>query len=305
MISSNKQIVLITGSSGMLGKDIFSELFEKGYHVIGVDLVNNNLLPSELQITGDITNEEFLNGILVEYKPDIIIHCAAIVNLKTCEENKKLADAVHIDVTKQLAKFNVGKTILIYISTDSVFDGEKGDYLETDIPNPLNYYAKSKLEGEKAAIINPNSIVVRTNIFGFNNPLKNSLAEWAIKNLLAGNSINGFSDVIFNAIYTKQLAEIIFYLIKKDFKGLINIGSKNKISKYKFLVEIAKNLGVNEDLVNNIESAKINTNVVRPLKTYLNTAKLEKLVDIPTIEEGVQRMINDIRNLKLKLNEIN
>lgn len=297
--------VLITGSSGMLGKDVFQHLAKKGFEVFGVDLVKSDLLPEVSQYVGDVTKKEFILPLLNTISPDVIIHCAAIVNLNFCEKKPALAYLLHSETTRFFSSYNPEKTKLIYISTDSVFDGEKGNYTETDTPNPVNYYAKSKLEGENAAQLNPNHIIIRTNIFGFNIPLKSSLAEWAIKKLEAKNSIHGFTDVIFNAIYTKHLSEIIGSLIKKDFRGLINIASKNAISKYEFLVKIAKALNISTELVKKSNSTTIHFDVPRPLNTYLNIQKLESLFPVPTIETGIINMIKDFRIKKINNNENN
>ena len=282
----------------MLGKEIFNALDEKNFTVFGVDLVKNDLLPYESQIIGDITNVEFITSLLKKTAPDIIIHCAAIVNLSICEQNKKLAYSLHVEATKNLASYKSGKTKLIYISTDSVFDGKKGNYLESDTPNPLNFYAESKLEGEEATRLNPNHIIARTNIFGFNNPLRNSLAEWAIKNFISNKPINGFTDVIFNAIYTKQLAQIIADLIIMNYMGVINVTSQNAVSKYDFLVKLASALGVSENIVNKSNSEDIRFEIERPKLTNLNTTKLQQMINVPTIDSGILEMVKDYKKTK-------
>jgi len=293
---TNTKRVLITGSSGMLGKDIINSFSGMNYNVFGVDLVKSDKLPGIYQLIGDLTNKTFISSVLNKINPDIIIHCAAIVNINTCEEKKDLAYSLHVDVTQLLARFNPGKTKIIYISTDSVFDGVKGNYSENDTPNPLNYYAKSKLEGENATKQNKNHIVIRTNIFGFNIPLKNSLAEWAIKNITQNNSIHGFSDVKFNAIYTKQLSEIIVDLIQNNFTGLVNIASSDTMNKYEFLIKIADVLGQPKELIRESNSKEFNFKVRRPLNTFLNVQKISKLVKLPQMTDGINDMIKDYNN---------
>ncbi len=289
---TNRKIrALITGSSGMLGKDLFFEFEKRGFFVIGVDKEVHPEIPQDLQEIGDLSDEEFTKSVLQKIRPHLIIHCAAIVNLTLCEENKELANKLHTEVTKWLAQYNTNKTKIIYISTDSVFDGKKGNYQENDIPNPLNYYAQSKLSGERSAMLNPNHIVIRTNIFGFNLPLRNSLAEWAIKNLENNVQIKGFDDVYFNAIYTKQLGDIIYQLVKKEFTGLINLASKKFISKFEFLSYLAKKLGYSERLVNKslIENAIFE--IARPLNTTLSVEKASRILKLPTIFEGIDQLV--------------
>jgi dTDP-4-dehydrorhamnose reductase len=250
--------ILITGSSGMLGKDIYS-IFAKSnnFSVYGLDKIADKRIPNENQFIGDLTDDEFLTGVLKTCKPNIIIHCAAIVNLQTCETDKELANSVHVESTRVMANFNSIKSKLIYVSTDSVFDGEKGNYLETDETCPLNYYAKSKILGEDAAKINPNHLVIRTNIFGYNIPLKKSIVEWAIENFNQENKVSGFTDIIFNAIYTKHFAKILFKLVENDIIGTINLASSNIMSKYSFLKYFKCIYSGNSELIESSLSEKI------------------------------------------------
>ncbi len=291
--------VLITGSSGMLGKDIVKVLSEdNNFLIYGFDKRFNSKMHKDQQIIGDLTDFDFLTNNLNKISPDIIIHCAAIVNLNICEENKKAADALHCEVTNILSSFNSKSTKFIYISTDSVFDGKKGNYTESYIPNPINYYAKSKLKGERAALQNnDNSIIVRTNIYGFNYPLGNSLAEWAIINLKQGKSINGFTDIIFNAIYTKQLARIIRYLIiKNNYKGILNIAGNEYVSKYEFLLRLAKVFNYSPDLIIKSSINDMNFIVPRPQNTSLNISKLKNVInEIPGLNEGLKEFYKDYK----------
>lgn len=293
--------ILLTGSSGMLGKDIYS-LFNSSnkFYVFGIDKIKNNQIPVENQFIGDLSDPEFLLNTLNRISPDIIIHCAAIVNLQICETNKELANSIHIEATKILANFDPINTKLIYISTDSIFDGERGNYLETDKTNPLNYYAKSKLLGEEAAKLNSNHLIVRTNIFGFNIPLKKSLAEWALENFNHKNKIFGFTDIIFNAIYTKFFASILYNLVKKDINGIINLASKNNLSKYSFLKYLESIYLKEHNLIKPNLSSKIEFEIIRPKNTTLNVDKLLSISDVPTIEEGIEELVKDYLRSKQK-----
>ncbi len=290
--------ILITGSNGMLGKDIVEVLpEEKDFLIYGFDKRFNLKIPKDQQIIGDLTDFDFLREEINKIKPDIIVHCAAIVNLNICEENKKAADALHCEVTNILSSFKSKSTKFIYISTDSVFDGKSGDYTETDTPNPINYYAKSKLKGERIALQNnKNTIIVRTNIYGFNYPLGNSLAEWAIKNLKQGKSINGFTDTIFNAIYTKQLARIIMYLIQSNYIGILNIAGNEYVSKYEFLLLLAKVFNYSPDLIIKSSSNDMNFIVSRPQNTSLNISNLNNVInEIPNLNEGLNEFYKDYK----------
>jgi len=290
--------ILLTGSNGMLGQQIHRVL-SLTHEVIGVDLNSPPRSTNNVQITGDLTDRAFLGSILKDVKPEMIIHCAAIVNLNTCENEKELTDRLHLDATNQLASFG---TPIVFISTDSVFDGKRGNYVETAPTAPLNYYGLSKEKGEEIVRRNELHLILRTNIFGFTCPLKNSLAEWAISKLMAGERISGYTNVYFNSIYTTHLAEIIGKLILSGAWGTFHAASKNNLSKYSFLKYLASRIVGRPDLVVCSELSNEETSPLRPLNPTLNVDKLRTYVDVPSVEEGIDALVD---NYLEKLDECN
>ncbi len=293
----------------MLGKDIVSILIkEVNYEVYGIDRNYNSTLTKDKQFNIDLTNHNLLNQILLRIEPDIIVHCAAIVNLDLCQNNKELAYNLHFKTTRLLSAFNSLETKFIYISTDSVFDGIKGNYSEEEIPNPLNYYAKSKYMGELISLKNnKNTVVIRTNIYGFKNPEGHSLAEWALENFKNNKQIDGFKDVIFNPLYTKQLARLIYKLIQDNkFTGILNASSAEYISKFEFLNRIAMIWGFNKELVKEINMTDLAFSVLRPKNTTLKTQKLSLLFnEIPQFNEGLNEFFKDYMEFLIERNDLN
>lgn len=291
--------VLITGAGGMLGKDVY-ELMSKddNFQVYPLD---KNPLPYPNAIELDITSDK--NVVLekiAKINPEVIIHCAAYTDVKWCEQanNHEATDKLHVDATRTLASHNRAR--FIYISTDSVFDGSKGNYSEEDIPNPQNYYALSKLKGEKAALeSNKNAIILRTNIYGFHNPPGNSLAEWAIINLSDkrnNKKINGWHDVDFNPLYTKQLARIINKVIMvKELPSILNVAAKDTISKYDFLLKMASVFGFNKSLINRTSvDANNNLKEKRSKHTSLDISKMKIFLnESPSIDDGLRELKTD------------
>jgi dTDP-4-dehydrorhamnose reductase len=288
--------VLVTGSSGMLGKDVCESLGFHNHEVFGVSKDSNVNMKKDRQFLGDLANDAFINGVLEDCQPDAIIHCAAIVNVDECEKNRELADSVHIEVTSKLAAYKAGEVRFIYVSTDSVFDGNVGNYSEEDSPHPLNYYALTKLQGERLALgNNPNSVVLRTNIFGFHVPPGRSLAEWAIHNLLLNKTINGFDDVLFNPVYTKQLSLMTAkYFMSSDLRGVWNVASQGYLSKYEFLVRLAGVFKVPASLVVQKSMTSATFIASRPKRTFLNTDKLKsRLGVVLDLQRGLENMKTD------------
>lgn len=285
--------VLITGSSGMLGREIVMLLqsLKEDFQIFGVNHMPSYLLDPSQEFLGDLTESSFVEKVLKAVQPDTIIHCAAIVNVDFCENNNAYVDKLHLEATKALASY--ASDNFVYISTDSVFDGERGNYQETDRPNPLNYYAESKLGGEREALAhNPQTLVLRTNIFGTHQPPANSLFEWALKSLDNQESIKAFDDVFFNPVSTKTLAEIILKLLDKKITGLLNVASGEVMTKYAFILKIAEVFDFDAALITPISVDDFGFKAKRPKNMTLNIDKLRSILgEAPSIEQ-------DLRDLK-------
>ena len=138
----------------------------------------------------------------------------------------------------------------VYISTDAVFDGRAGNYSETDLPNPINEYAKSKLRGEQEALrLNSESLILRVNIYGWNAQEKYSLAEWILRELAANGQVPGFSDVWFCPTLVNDLSEIIVDMLQRKLSGIYHAVGSEKINKYDFARKVAETFGYDPEQV--------------------------------------------------------
>lgn len=144
--------ILVTGSSGMLGRVVCQELFAQ-YEVVGMDMVappTEHFLHTFIEC--DITEQGFAVEKLCSIHPDVVIHTAAYTDVDGCEKDPGKADRVNAQGTETLARATqMCKALFCYISTDFVFDGEKKTaYTETDAPHPINAYGRAKWAGEQA-----------------------------------------------------------------------------------------------------------------------------------------------------------
>jgi dTDP-4-dehydrorhamnose reductase len=281
--------ILILGSGGMLGSAILDFLskstnydiyalkkeFEKIDHCFpNVNFIYGNAF--------DITNLNFNRNI----QPNIIINCIGMINVDACEEYQKDAMELNANIVK-LYHYHYPNSKFIFISTDSVFAGSSGNYIETDEISPLNYYAQTKLAGENFTKLFSNHMILRLNIYGFNKK-RNSLCDWAIMSLENNNSINGFDNVYFNPLNVYQVAFLIEKLIIKNFIGTINLGSNCRLSKFNFLNKIAEVFNFEHKLITKTFYDPNKTIAKRPLDTTLNLTKLENLgIDIPDLNTGI------------------
>ena len=249
--------ILITGASGLLGLNL--ALYAANYEKVFGTVFSHELkdVPFKV-IQADLQDSREIRDCVDEVDPDVIINCAAIANLEACEKEPEAAERLNINLPMELAEAAKKRKIkLMHISTDAVFDGLRGNYVEEDQPNPLSVYARTKLEGEKAVIgANPDSLIVRVNFYGYSLFGKRSLAEFFLYNLAAGTRVFGFSNVNFCPLLVQDLAPILFGMIKKDLKGIYHVVSPESLSKYDFGVRIAHLFDLNENLVEAVNVSK-------------------------------------------------
>ena len=288
-------IVGITGASGMLGSALIAHL-SKSYRVFatsrGRGVEGKNITWDCFNLTDIILLTEWLETI----RPDVVIHCAAITNVDLCEDNVKLATRLHIETTEVMANFldSYGGR-LIYISTDSVFDGEKkGAYSESDLVSPLNVYAKTKFMGERSVLSMNNGLVLRTNIIGWTQEGKTSFVEWVVNRLNDNMPLNLFYDVYFSPLTIYELSFIIEKIIEKPILGLYHCGSRDNISKYDFGKKMAKIFQLSDSNINKISIDSVDFKATRPKNMALNSDKLsDKLqYDIPNVIDSIVHMKN-------------
>ena len=285
--------ILILGSSGMLGRE-FVNIFKEKHEVYGID-INDIRNLGDKYFSINLLNELELKKFLGKKNFDIIINSVAIVDLKKCETDKKLAEDLHVNLNKNFIEYcNKNNTKYIYISTDSVFDGEIGNYKEDSIAKPLNNYAYTKFLGEKEVEKIKNHIIVRTNILGCTEN-QNSLFKWAYENLKDNIEINGFEDVIFSPISVFRLSELINELVKINYQGLINVVNDTVLSKYEFL-NILKEMMSSTSKINKVKIQ--NTDIIRPKNTSLNNELLHSILKNINLDlkKDIERILLSTKN---------
>jgi len=282
----------ITGISGLMGAST-ALCLPKDVQVMGcynthaIDFRDARIKAVQL----DLLDPAKCREIIAQFKPDVIIHTAAITAVDWSETHQEETHKGNVTATENIAA--IAKELnckLVYVSTEAVFDGTKGNYAETDSTNPVNVYSKTKLLAEQVALRYENAIAMRTTMYGWNFQDKNSLAEWLIANFEQKKQITGFTDSFFTPVFVNRFAGIIKYLCDKNFKGTIHVGSKDAISKHDFVLLIADVFGYDKALVKpgSIDSV---SKIPRPKNTTLNTALAQKLgVPLTTVKEDIVEM---------------
>lgn len=281
--------ILITGASGLLGGNLCYLFNSKGNNVFGITNQKKVSIPNV-----NILSVQEINR--TQAKFDCIIHCAAMTNVDECEKHPVEAYKANVNFTESLIDLaNRNKTLLIHISTDSVYKDGPGFKDENALVEPLSVYAKTKLLAEEKIRQNANDFFVfRTNLFGYNILNKFSLAEWVYYNVSSGKTISGFYDVFFSPILVNDLFDVIVHLINNRngiTNEVLNVGSAKGFSKYEFAVRIANLFGLDSSLIRKTSVADFGFTAPRTNNTLMDCKKFETSFNykLPSLQEGLQK----------------
>ena len=291
--------VLVLGASGLLGLN-FALKAQGDFEVLGV-VHRHPLLGAPFQtLQADLLNEVSLFKIVAESEADMLINCVALADLEACEKDPEKADLLNHELACRIAKACKESGIaLAHISTDALFDGEKGNYAEDDPVNPLSVYARSKLEGEQAVRKeNSEALIARVNFFAWSLSGKRSLAEFFYTNLRAGQHIKGLADRFFNPLHATQLSSILLKMLAQGLSGTYHVGSPISLSKYDFGIAIARQFEFDEQLIEKANSAQLGYQAARSPKLTMNIAKLQAALDdkIPDVFSGIKILFEQERS---------
>lgn len=181
-------------------------------------------------------------SVLRRHRPDIVVHTASLTNVDECERDPERARHVNASLAENVAKATNSEGVrLIHISTDHLFAGDQAHRTEEDPPQPLNVYARTKLEAEQCVQQTcPDALIVRTNFFGWGPRTRRSFSDWILDNLRAGQKITLFEDVFFTPILIDALARTAHELLEQGVNGIVNVVGDDRVSKYEFGLRLAR-----------------------------------------------------------------
>ncbi len=281
--------VLILGSSGTLGNQIYRQLIK----VKKINLFHTGLRKKKFDFTNIFKLEKFL----LKIKPDLIINCIAYTNIEKSESFKSLSKKINFGIVKNIFKIKIKKKLnfnFIHISTDQFYNLKKQKFSkEISKLFILNNYSKHKRMAELKCIEH-NSLILRTNFFGKCIKQK-TFSDWIFNSFKKKKKVYLFNDVYFNPLRIITIAKITSFIIinkKYLFRGIYNLGSRNGMLKSQFALIFAKKTGV---LSNNYEYIKVNKllKVKRSNNMLMDVSKFEKKFqfNLPTTKVEIKREI--------------
>lgn len=289
--------VLVTGASSTPGYKIVLEFARSGYQVYAQFFTHE--IPNIEGVTKiklDLCDYMRIVELLNEIRPDIVIHTAAIGNADLCEIDRGMAWNINVEASRIIAtKTRDFGAKLVYLSTDYVFDGERGLYKESDIPAPINYYGLTKLVAENIfSSATSDHIILRTSqIYGFGMGRLN-FARYIVEALNKGQKVRALIDQWLSPTLNTLLAKAVKELIESDHRGLFHVAGE-RASRYDFAKMVARRFGFDESLIEPITMDKIDFKAKRPRDSSLDSSKARKIlmVDFYTFENSLNILYNE------------
>lgn len=272
--------IVITGSGGQLGSELRQVL--QAHDLTLLDLPSWDLVQDGSETP------------IVNASPDVVVHAGAYTDVDGAEREPERAMAINADGTQRVAQAaaKVGARLL-YVSTDYVFDGQKGTpYVETDIPNPINVYGWSKLEGEQRALAAcPNTLVVRT-AWLYGSKGKNFVKT--IMKLAAERSVlKVVSDQYGSPTCANDLAAAIAFLLSEELSGILHVTNSGTCTWHEFAREIVRLVG-SPAIVEPISTPEVGRLARRPAYSALSLSRLNQAgFRMASWQEALSRFLGD------------
>jgi dTDP-4-dehydrorhamnose reductase len=257
--------ILITGSNGLLGQKIVRQLRKRNLAFLATSKGENRNPDCENSnyVSMDICSEKEIAKVFNAYLPSHIIHTAALTNVDTCELNPNECYETNVAATQKL--FNQAKVIGAHfqlLSTDFIFDGEKGNYKEGDTPNPLSVYARSKVDAENFLLTDlyPNYSIVRTIIvYGVGNNLsRTNIVCWAKEALSKGQEMRIIDDQFRAPTWADDLAWACIRICELNKTGIYHISGPETMSIFEIVQRVAKHFGLPTKTLIRTDSSNLN-----------------------------------------------
>jgi dTDP-4-dehydrorhamnose reductase len=272
--------IVLTGGSGQLGAYLLDRLDPSGDSLFAWSGSVAQSFKGRLFERVDLANREAIERRLDEIKPDAVIHLGAVSVAEAVRRDPAVARKVNVDATRQIAEWcdRHGRR-LVFTSTDMVFDGSKSWWSESDSPNPVLEYGRTKVAAEEAVLGMGNGLIVRLSLlFGASHNGRESFFDRALATLRRGETQSFFADEFRTPLHLSKAAEALELLLRMDTTGIVHVGGEERLSRYELMRQSAKALGIDASLVLANHRADFPGSEPRPADLSLDTSKLAELL---------------------------
>lgn len=270
--------LLITGASGLFGSKLAEMGINRRFEVYSGYSHEKPAFGTPIHL--DILNENQVKRVFKEVNPTVVVHAASLTNVDKCETNKVLAWNTNVEGTGHIAiASKTSYAFLVYISSDYIFNGEAGQYTETDAPDPINYYGFTKLsaEGLVKDLID-DYCIARTSVIYGSTPVasKVNFALWLLAQLRRKKQVKIVTDQWNSPTLNTNLAAMTLEIIARKLTGTFNLSGATRISRYDFANTIAQIFNLDEGLIIPSASAELSWVAKRPRDSSLNISKAQQ-----------------------------
>lgn len=289
--------LLITGAGGFVAGSVLTHA-GKVWAVYAIDRIQFSDAPGNIHYHNlDLLDQNNLTKLFHQINPAAVIHTAALADIDFCQNNPALAGQINVGITQSLADLCAATGAkLILCSTDSVFDGRKGNYTETDLPNPVNFYAETKVKAEAIVSALPNGVVARLAlVLGL--PVLgsgNSFLAKTIDKLKRGEPVNFPENEIRTPIDIITLGKSLVELAGNDFTGTVHLAGNTRINRFEMARQIAEKSGYSKELIVAVNSNALAGRASRPNDASLDNRLAQKILNTPmrSLLEGLDLTLN-------------
>jgi dTDP-4-dehydrorhamnose reductase len=295
--------VLITGSNGLLGQHLIPVFLEDSRYEVIASGRGPNRLPAQKGYTYEATNlrdATSVRHLLEKHQPDIVIHAAAMTQVDDCERNKDACWDTNVSATRYLLQAaEKQNAFFIFLSTDFVFDGLQGPYVEEDIVNPISYYGSSKVAAESMVRNSKLSwAIVRTVlVYGVAaDPKRSNIITWVKSNLEQGKKLKVVDDQWRTPTLVQDLAAGCKLVADKKVTGIFHISGNETLTPYQMAVQTADYFKLNTQLLEKVDAKSFAQPAKRPAKTGFVIEKAVKELGFKphNFEEGLEIVAKEI-----------
>lgn len=290
--------ILVTGANGFLGNYLVQQLLQKQYHVIVTGKGD-----CRLPFTGtgnfsfqsmDFTDPFAVHDVFEKYQPAVVVHAGAMSKPDDCEKEQWRAYLTNVEGTVTLlTNAEEYRSFFVFVSTDFVFDGEKGMYSEEDTAAPVNFYGKTKLEAEEIVKEYGCDWAIARTVLVYGKPLagRSNILSIVKDKLEKGEEYSVVNDQVRTPTFVEDLAAGIVAIIEKKATGIYHLSGADILTPYEMAIKTADYLGLDKSLIKKVTAADFTQPAKRPPKTGFNIEKAKKELGYQPLsfEEGLAK----------------